>query len=95
MSTRHLVVSYDVTDDRIRGRLAKALIGYMARVQKSVFEGPVEEGRLESLRRVVRDTVDQRCDSVRFYFLCPRCEVATEIIGTGVHIEQGDEDIVV
>jgi CRISPR-associated protein Cas2 len=95
MSTRHVVVSYDIVDDRIRARLAKALIGYIDRVQKSVFEGAIQDGRLEPLRTAVRQTIDQEVDSVRIYSLCPRCEAATEVIGTGVYIERGEEDIVV
>ncbi len=95
MSTRHLVVSYDVTDDRMRVRLARALVGFVDRVQKSVFEGPVEEGRLEALRRAIRDAIDQDRDSVRLYFLCARCQPATEVIGTGVYVDREDGDIVV
>lgn len=95
MSTRHLVVSYDVSDDRKRARLAKFLLGYCDRVQKSVFEGEVAERRLETLRRGAGKRIDQTVDSVRIYTLCQRCQAATEIIGTGVYVEKGDESIVV
>lgn len=94
MTTRHLVVSYDVSDDRQRTRLAKFLLGYCDRVQKSVFEGEVPERRLESLRRGVGRLVDQGVDSVRLYTLCQRCQAATEIVGTGVYVEKGDADVI-
>jgi CRISPR-associated protein Cas2 len=95
MGSRHLVISYDVTDDRIRARLAKRLRGYVNRVQKSVFEGPVDDGRIEELRSEIRQTMDQDADSVRIYSLCSRCQGATEVMGTGVYIEQEEGDVIV
>ena len=35
----HLIVTYDIIDDRNRTKLAKALEGFLNRVQKSIFEG--------------------------------------------------------
>ncbi|HWP34537.1 MAG TPA: CRISPR-associated endonuclease Cas2 [Thermodesulfobacteriota bacterium] len=90
---RHMVVSYDVTDDRKRARLARFLLGYCERVQKSVFEGEVAERRLEGLRRGLGRLIDQKVDSVRLYTLCARCRLATEVIGTGVYVER-PEDVV-
>ncbi len=93
MTARHLVVSYDVTDDRRRARLAELLRDYVDRVQKSVFEGPVAEARVERLRRGVTDLIDHAEDSVRVYTLCRRCREATEAIGTAVRVawdEPGD-----
>jgi CRISPR-associated protein Cas2 len=94
MTTRHLVVSYDVTDDRQRTKLAKFLLGYCDRVQKSVFEGKVAERRLESLRRGVARLIDRRVDSVRLYTLCQRCQAATEVVGTGVYVEEEGADVI-
>lgn len=86
MTARHLVVSYDVTDDRRRTRLAAFLLDYMDRVQKSVFEGPVPEPRAETLRRGVMGMIEHMEDSVRVYNLCRRCREATEIIGTTARV---------
>jgi CRISPR-associated protein Cas2 len=36
--TYFVVVSYDITDDKRRVRMAKTLLGYGQRVQYSVFE---------------------------------------------------------
>jgi CRISPR-associated protein Cas2 len=93
MTARHLVVSYDVTDDRRRVRLAGLLQDYVDRVQKSVFEGPVLEARVEALRRGVTGLIDHDEDSVRVYFLCRRCREATEVIGVAARVtwdEDGD-----
>jgi CRISPR-associated protein Cas2 len=88
MQRRHMVVSYDVTDDAKRARLARFLLAYCDRVQKSVFEGEVAERRVEGLRRGVARLIDQKVDSVRLYTLCARCRLATEVVGTGIYVEQ-------
>jgi CRISPR-associated protein Cas2 len=95
MARRHMVVSYDVCDDRRRARLARVLRGYVDRVQKSVFEGEIPDRRLESLREEIQHSIDQGEDSVRLYTLCERCQGATEIIGTGVYVEGDEGDVVV
>jgi CRISPR-associated protein Cas2 len=95
MTRRHMVVSYDVVDDRRRARLARFVRGYADRVQKSVFEGEVPERRVQILRDGVRAHIDEEEDSVRLYTLCERCQAATEIVGTGVYIEGEEEDVVV
>jgi CRISPR-associated protein Cas2 len=93
---QHLVIAYDVTDDRRRARLARFLRGYAARVQKSVFEGEVAGRRIEGLREGIKEEMDQREDSVRLYRLCERCQGAIEVLGTGVYVEDEEEgDVIV
>lgn len=95
MTFRHLLVSYDVVDDRKRLRLAKFLKGYLDRVQKSVFEGVIADRRLEAMKRGIERCIDRAEDSVRIYMLCERCVSSIEVIGTGVYIERRDEDVLV
>jgi len=47
------IAAYDVTDDGRRARLAKVLLRYGRRVQRSVFEVWVGPDQLASLRREV------------------------------------------
>jgi CRISPR-associated protein Cas2 len=95
MNFRHVLVSYDVVEDRKRLLLAKFLKGYLERVQKSVFEGVIPDRHLETLKQGIEARIDRAEDSVRIYGLCERCVSSVEIIGTGVFIEPPDEDIVV
>jgi len=95
MNFRHVVVSYDVVENRKRARLAKYLKGYMERVQKSVFEGVIADRTLEALTKGIAKRIDRSDDTVRIYTLCERCVSAVEIIGTGVYIEREDEDVLV
>lgn len=91
----HVVIAYDIPEDRRRNRLAKVLKGYLERVQKSVFEGEITTRRLENLRGRIKKVIDQSEDSVRIYTLCARCVPALEIMGLGVPVESPDEDIFV
>ncbi len=90
----HLVVAYDVVDNGRRTRLMKALKGFLPHVQKSVFEGELDEPQILKLREQIRDIIDHTEDSVRIYRLCRRCVPVTEIIGLGVYIEP-EEDLVI
>ena len=95
MSQRHILISYDVVDNRKRLKLAKFLKGHLERVQKSVFEGIIADRILEVVKRGIEKEIDQSEDTVRIYTLCERCVSSVEIIGTGVHIEDEDEDMLV
>ena len=95
MAIRHLLVSYDVVNDRKRLQLAKYLKGYLERVQKSVFEGVIPDRRLEALKRGIEARINRDEDSVRIYTLCERCVASVDIVGTGVYIEEEDQDVLV
>jgi CRISPR-associated protein Cas2 len=95
MSVRHVLVSYDVVDNHKRLRLAKFLKGHLERVQKSVFEGVIADRALETVKHGIEKEIDRTEDSVRIYTLCERCVSSVEIIGTGVHIEEQDEDVLI
>ena len=95
MNARHLLVSYDVVDNRKRLQLSKYLKGYLERVQKSVFEGVIPDRKLEALKQGIEARINREEDSVRIYTLCERCVASVDIVGTGVYIEEGDEDVVV
>jgi CRISPR-associated endonuclease Cas2 len=45
----YCVVAYDIPDDRRRLRLSRVLWGMLDRVQKSVFEGELEEHQVDRL----------------------------------------------
>jgi CRISPR-associated protein Cas2 len=62
------VVSYDIVDDRRRGRVSKVLEGYGRRVQYSVFECDLDddEKRKTLEKRLLREINDKE-DDIRFY----------------------------
>ncbi|MBI4612636.1 MAG: CRISPR-associated endonuclease Cas2 [Planctomycetes bacterium] len=89
----YVVVCYDVVKNRIRARLIKALRGFLTHVQKSVFEGELADGRYHEMLERIRKEIDLEADTVRVYHLCARCRPATEIIGTGSHVEEERDEV--
>lgn len=68
------LVTYDVSDDRARDRVAAALSGYGTRVQKSVFECEIDAQQVDELTdRLVQLLTEPTVDSVRVYRLCRSC----------------------
>lgn len=73
-AARHLVVvAYDVSNGRRRGQMAKALLGFGERVQKSVFECRVSEREREKMTKII-DGLRRPTDCVRYYEICGACE---------------------
>ncbi len=76
------VVSYDISDDSKRGRVAKVLLDFGTRVQYSVFECIMDDEALARLESRLKDLMADD-DSMRVYGLCARCEKTVTILGTG------------
>ena len=91
----YLVVCYDVVSDRRRARILRRMREYLTHVQKSVFEGELEDSRLDALRRMLLEEMDPGTDTIRVYHLCGRCIPATEVLGTGTYVDREDADEIV
>lgn len=77
-----IVISYDIRDDKRRGRVFKTLKNFGQWMQYSVFE--CELDKMHFLR--LKDRLDHLIhagdeDSIRFYFLCESCKRQIERIG--------------
>jgi CRISPR-associated protein Cas2 len=79
-SPRHYLVTYDVTNDEQRNRVAKKLCGHGDRVQQSVFWVVTTPARMERLREALSGLVNQRLDSVLICDLGP-CSEDVNLIG--------------
>ena len=90
----YLLVAYDVVSDRRRARLAKRLVDFLPRVQKSVFEGEVPDHRFRELERVIQDGIDPETDSVRIYHLCRRCWGSVLEMGRGSLPVDSEDDVI-
>ncbi len=78
------VVSFDISDDRARYRVAKLLKSYGYRVQKSVFECPdLTEKKFLRMKDRLEALIDFTTDSVRYYRQCRGCLQAFEFSGIG------------
>ena len=67
------VVSYDITDNRKRKKIADVLDEYGHRVQYSVFEITVPSNEFSELRSRLIKHLRKSTDTIRYYSLCQRC----------------------
>jgi len=80
------IVSYDISNNTIRGRIDKTMKDYGQRVQKSVFECELEPARLRELvalldkKRLGKGT--DPGDSIRVYPLCAACSGKGIVLGS-------------
>lgn len=80
-STRtHYLLTYDITDDAHRQRLADLLLDYGDRVQKSVFEADLDHDDLANILRRAEPLIDVD-DSFRVYPLCKSCREGSLLRG--------------
>lgn len=94
MKDRQLwVIVYDIADDRRRGRLHTALLGFGTPVQFSVFECWVTAEEFAQLQKRVQKVIRPRKDHVRYYFLCNSC--AQRASATGSHELTAPKEVIV
>lgn len=78
-----VVISYDVSCDKRRYRLARLLSGYGNRVQYSVFEAHVAPATLRALQGKAKRLIRPDEDSVRFYRLGETYKHRVDVLGVG------------
>ena len=77
-----VVISYDIQNDKRRGRIFKVLKNFGQWMQYSVFECEVDKMNLLKLKDRLDRLIDaEENDSIRFYFLCESCKRQVERVG--------------
>ena len=89
-----IIISYDITDDKKRTRLAKKLRDFGKRVQKSVFEADITDEELSKLEKLLAEIEMEKEESIRLYRVCEACKKLIKIWGTGEVTEDKDYYIV-
>ncbi len=79
----HVLVSYDIVDNRRRSRTMKALKDYGHRVQLSVFECDLDIEEYRRMKMAVERLIDEKEDRIRYYRLCRGCLDRIVISGWG------------
>jgi len=77
----HVVITYDIPEDKRRTKIHKALTSYGQWMQFSVFECNLTQTQYTKLRNRLNKLIKPEEDSVRFYFLCGCCQQKVERIG--------------
>lgn len=83
MTTTLYLVAYDVPNDKRRTKLHKALCGFGAWTQFSLFECFLDAKQLIALRNRIERLIDDQEDNVRIYAICEACVGRAETYGSG------------
>lgn len=66
----HCLVIYDISDDRVRGRVADACLDYgLKRLQESAFGGPLSAVHQRELLVLIRQRVGREACNVQLFAL--------------------------
>lgn len=81
-----ILITYDVDTTSVSGKrrlrkVAKECVNYGRRVQNSVFECLLTDAQFVLLRSKLESIIDEKIDSVRFYFLGNNWNNRIEYIG--------------
>lgn len=76
------LISYDISLDSVRNKVAKELENFGKRVQYSVFECEITEKRYAELYgRLVYHMNESEEGNIRIYKLCGKCQQMIQTIG--------------
>ena len=95
----YVLITYDVDTTSREGqrrlrRVAKECVNYGQRVQNSVFECLITEAQFVGLRASLQGIIDEKIDSVRFYFLGNKWQRKIETIGRQTSFDMTDTLII-
>lgn len=94
-----ILITYDVNITSPEGakrlrNVAKACLNHGKRVQNSVFECLLTEAQYVSLRNNLKQLIDDKQDSIRFYILGNNWKRKVETIGKDIGIDFTGELII-
>lgn len=81
-----VLVTYDVNTETAAGRarlrkVAKQCVNYGRRVQNSVFECILDNAQCVMLKAILAEIIDEKTDSLRFYYLGNKYQAKVDHIG--------------
>lgn len=79
----NMIVAYDITEEKRLNKIAKIMLDYGVRVQKSIFEVTVTPPVFRELKERVEKIIVKEADGVKYFPLCEKCAGTVEIIGQG------------
>lgn len=91
------LISYDISSDRLRNKVAKTMEEYGRRVQYSVFECTLSEKQYRDLRiKLTTLLTDSEKAGIRIYRICKNCEDQITTIGVSpLEYDSAKEDLII
>ena len=77
----HVIVAYDISEDKRRTKIHSILKSYGQWMQFSLFECDLTDTQYAKLRSRLSKMIKPDQDSILFYFLCACCQTKVERIG--------------
>jgi len=88
MRKQFIVISYDITNNKRRTKVAKTLEDYGKRVQYSVFECLLLPAELAKLKKLLRPQVRESQDTIRYYSIGAEDVPRIRVMGFGKITEE-------
>lgn len=90
-----VLITYDVNTETAAGKkrlrkVAKQCVNYGRRVQNSVFECILDNAQCILLKEILLDIVDEKVDSLRFYYLGNKYQTKVEHMGVDRGVSADD-----
>jgi len=89
-----LVVTYDISNDKLRVNIHKFLKNYGINSQKSVFEMIVSDPEYEKIFKFLNKKTIADKDTVRIYEVCRNCIRTAHRLGEGLDLNLLDFEII-
>lgn len=85
-----IVVVYDISNDKRRTKLFKALKNFGTPVQFSAFECILNDKNLLEMQEAICKIIRRKDDKVRIYTLCNNCRSVIKNMGLGKIVKERD-----
>lgn len=85
----HVLVAYDISNNKSRTKLYKYLKDRGLHSQKSVFECDMQPDDIKKVYNYAKGLMEEN-DSLVIYRLCKRCSKKACILGQGIFLVQQD-----
>lgn len=83
----NVVITYDISDNKVRSKFHNLLKNLGYNIQKSVFECEMSEYDLMQIRKFCKHNLDFETDSVRIYKICSDCLDKAQVQGTTIKLK--------
>lgn len=67
------LITYDIENNKRRKKVSDELEAYGYRVNFSVYECELNKTKMNKLVEKLREIIDKKVDSLRFYHVCENC----------------------
>jgi len=77
----NMLITYDIANPRRLQRVAKVMLDYGLRVQRSIFEADISPAQFRELCDRTEAEMDFQEDGVKYFPLCKQCDYLWYVVG--------------